>query len=128
MRTACRVRCKSSAFLPHRTLIHKSQTQRAKRREAPFAEGEHAYTRDKGGGSARSAEGRSPTWKRNWLGARAVSKTVRTRKGVGFETSLFLDYDTHPLVLVDSRQWSTKPFVPGSIPGGGTITDFDRPA
>ena len=25
-----------------------------------------------------------------------------------------------PLVLVDSRQWSTKPFVPGSIPGWGT--------
>ena len=26
-----------------------------------------------------------------------------------------------PLVLVDSRQWSTKPFVPGSIPGWGTV-------
>jgi hypothetical protein len=45
-----------------------------------------------GGGSVRSTEGdrRSPTRKRNWLGARTASKAVRTRKGVGFETSLFL--------------------------------------
>ena len=51
------------------------------------------------GSSPRSGEGdrRSPTWKRNWLGARTASKAVRTRKGVGFETSLFLQAAILPI-------------------------------
>ena len=66
--------------------------------------------------------------KRNWLGARTASKAVRTRKGVGFETSLFLSF---LLVLVALQAVVYEAARPGSIPGGETpllLSLLHRPA